>query len=270
MSDGAHGSGPGPGDAGDGFRRPSSAEQARTLVAAQTTGALATLTADGEPWASLVSFALTDDGGPVVCVSSLAEHGRNLAADGRASLLVHPPAVAGEDPLDAGRVTLAGTARQPSGDGARHARDVLLAAHPGAALYVDWADFTVWALKVERVRWVGGFARMDWVDAATYAAAAADPVAPAAAGALGHLNDDHADALLQIAQALGGTPDATAASCTAIDRYGLDLDVVVPDASQAVRVAFAPTVDAPDGLRQATVDLTRRARAVLADRGHSA
>ena len=86
-------------------------------------------------------------------------------------------------------------------------------------------DFTLWVLRVERVRWVGGYGRMGSAAAGEYRAAEPDPVAPIAARAAAHLNDDHADALLDIAHVLGGRPDADAARCTHIDRYGLDLDV---------------------------------------------
>ena len=94
---------------------------------------------------------------------------------------------------------------------------------------------------------------------ADYAAAEPDPVGDAR-GAIAHLNADHADALLAMAQALGGHPDATAARCTGADRYGLDLSVDTPRGRAATRVGFAEPVTTRDGLRGATVELTRRAR----------
>ena len=55
--------------------------------------------------------------------------------------------------------------------------------NPCAQAYLDFDDFTLWVLRVERVRWVGGYARMDSVDGTHYALAEPDPVAPAAAHA---------------------------------------------------------------------------------------
>ncbi len=231
------------------------AEEARTLLAGTSSATLATLTADGEPWASLVTYGALADGSPVLCVSTMAEHGRNLEADPRASLLVSE-AQAGDDPLAVGRVTLAGRAERPAEADAAAAR----AAHPGGEYYADFADFKLYVLHVERVRWVGGYGRMATVDADVYAAAVADPVAPAAPGAIAHLNADHADALLAMAQALGGYPDATAAQCTGADRYGLDLAVDTPRGRAPARVGYAQPITAPDGLRAATVELARRAR----------
>jgi putative heme iron utilization protein len=237
-------------------QRRSPAEEARTLVAATAQGALATLSEDGGPWSSLVAFTALTTGDPVLCVSDLAEHGRNLQADARASLLV-TSAAAGLDPLAAGRVTLAG--RVEAGDA--RARAAYVERVPYADSYVDMGDFRLWILRVERVRWVGGYARMASVTADEYAAAHPDPVAPGAADAVAHLNADHADALLDMTRALAGHPDATAAVCTAIDRYGLDLDVTEPGGATTARVGFATPCDEPGDLRGATVELARRARA---------
>ena len=235
------------------------AEEARTLVAAHASGLLATLTADGDPWGSLVAYGTLPDGAPVLHVSTLAEHGRNLARDGRASLVVAEDGAGGE-PLDAGRVTLAGRAERPAGAAAEAARSAFQAAVPGAERYADFADFTFYVLRVERVRWVGGFARMDSVGAEAYRAAEPDPVAGSAASAVRHLNDDHAGALLAMATGPGGFTDATAAVCVGADRYGLDLWVETPRGAGPCRVGFAePCADA-GGLRAATVELARRSR----------
>lgn len=241
-------------------QRRSAAEEARTLVAGHRVGSLATLTSDGAPWASMVGFGVLDDGSPVLCVSTLAEHGRNLARDGRASLVVVGDP-GGEDPLDSPRVTLAGRVERPSGDAERDARHAHVAAMPQAAVLDGFGDFSLWVLRVERVRWVGGYARMASAGAADYAAAEPDPVAGSAAGAVAHLNDDHADALLLVARGLGGYPDAAAARCLRIDRYGLDLWVDTPRGATPARVGFAEPVAEADGLRAASVELTRRARA---------
>src|SRR6202451_2983620 len=85
--------------------RPPAAEHARTIAAATNAATLATLTVDGDPWASLVAYGLLG-GAPVLCVSNLAHHGRNLAANPRASLSI-VTASSDTDPLAHGRVTFA-------------------------------------------------------------------------------------------------------------------------------------------------------------------
>jgi heme iron utilization protein len=236
------------------------AEEARSLVHSTNVATLATHSDDGFPWASLIAYGSLGDGAPVLFVSRLAEHARNLERDPRASLVVADPHP-GPDVLAGGRVTLAGVAERPGAEVAGAAADAYVAAVPSAKAYADFRDFSLWVLRVERVRWVGGYGRMASTDAEAYAAAEPDPTAPAAAHAVAHLNDDHADALLAMARALGGHPDATAASCWGIDRYGLDLELATPRGPAEARVAFAERVDAPDGLRAATVELAKRARA---------
>ena len=239
--------------------RPSAAEEARTIAAATNAGTLASLTATGDPWASFVTYGLLD-GAPVLCVSHLAEHGRNLAADPRASLAVVAPG-GGADPLASPRITLAGAVYQPVGAELTAARAAHLAAVAAAKYYIDYSDFSLWVLGVQRVRWVGGYGRMDSASAADYATAVPDPVTPVAAGAIEHLNADHADGLADMARALGGFPDTDSALCTAIDRYDLDLLVSTPRGEAYTRVGFGGPLDSADELRSATAALVRRARA---------
>jgi putative heme iron utilization protein len=90
-----------------------------------------------------------------------------------------------------------------------------------------------------------------------------DLVSEGAAGAIAHLNEDHADALLDMAQALGGCPEATAVRCTDADTSGLDLVAQTATGEQAVRVSYDEPIEEPAGLRKATVKLAHRAREIL-------
>lgn len=90
-----------------------------------------------------------------------------------------------------------------------------------------------------------------------------DPVSRGAERAINHLNEDHDDALLNMAQALGGCPEATAARCVDADRTGLDLVAQTPDGEVDVRVPYDDPIEGPEGLRKATVALAQRARALL-------
>jgi putative heme iron utilization protein len=241
-------------------RRSTAAEEARTLVASSPQGVLASLTADGDPWGSVVTYGALDDGSPVFLVSRMAEHTRNLEGDPRASLVVAEPPN-DENPLDRGRVTLAGRVEIPEGDAKAAARAAHLAAMPSAELYADFDDFLFFVLRVQRVRWVGGYGRMDSATAEEYAAARPDPVAPHAEGAVRHLNDDHAHNLLEIGRALAGFPDATAVQAVRADRHGMDLAVETPRGTAWPRVGWSAPIDEPGGLRAASVELVKRARA---------
>lgn len=209
----------------------------------------------------MVAYGLLDDGAPVLCVSDMALHGRNLAAEPRASIAIATPRAPGADPADSPRLTLAGTVKRPTGRDDDAAKAAFRAAVPSASVFEDFEDFTRWVLRIESVRWVGGFAKMAWVEPGDYRTAAPDPVSPAAGPAVAHLNADHADALLAMARTLGDRADASAAECMAADRYGLDLRAETPDGLRPSRVEFAEPIDAAAGLRAAAVELARRASA---------
>ncbi len=239
-------------------RERTAAEEARTLAAGSAHAALATISEGGDPWASMVAYALLPDGNPVLCVSTLAEHGRNLVREQRASLMIAQPEVAG-DPLANGRVTLAGVAERVEGEAEEQAREAYVAKIPAAGMYAGFGDFSIYVLDVQRVRWVGGYGRMDSADADSYRAAEPDPVAPSAAGTVRDLNE-RGEELQAIAAKLGGHPDVTATRCTGLDRYGLFLDVETPRGRGPARVGFAEPVASADGLSAAITELTLRAQ----------
>lgn len=244
--------------AGDPASLPSDAELARTLVARHRRATLSTLTTDGYPFGSAVSYVADVGGAPVLLISEMAEHTRNLRGDDRASVLVNDQAPAAGDPLAASRLTLVGRLRPLARPGP--VRQLYLEAHPYAASYIGFGDFGFWRLEVEACRYVGGFGRMSWVDAAAYAGAEVDPLAPAAAGIVAHMNDDHAEANLAYVQHLAGVADATGATLVGIDRYGLTLQAVTPEGSCLARVAFPAPLRSADEARPAIVALLRTAR----------
>jgi heme iron utilization protein len=223
-----------------------------------------------------VAYAAGADGSPLLCLSDLAEHSRNVAADPRASLLVTTAGApgpetgaSGTDPLALARVTLVGAVSEVGEADREDALERYRAAHP-KAFYATFADFRFYRLQVASVRYVGGFGRMSWVDAAEYAAAEPDPLRAHAERVIEHMNDDHADALVAYCRAFGGRPDTVRATMATVDRYGFD--ILAADAEggpeHAVRIVFgafldSPRVDTVEAVRKAMVDLLRRARAEL-------
>ena len=138
-----------------------------------------------------------------------------------------------------------------------------LAAHPSAERYVGFGDFAWWSLDLERVRFVGGYGRMSWVDVEAYVHVHPDPLAPHADGIMAHMNRDHADANLAYARALADIPNATSARMVAVDRLGVDLLATTPEGLQPARLNFDEPVDTPEAVRKAVVALVARARALL-------
>jgi heme iron utilization protein len=239
---------------------PSDAERSRTLIGAARTGALATIGDGGFPFGSLVSHAVDPAGRPLLLLSDLAEHSRNLAADPRASLMATE--AGSGDPLALARVTVVGTVGELRGDERAAALEVYRAAQPGA-FYAGFGDFRLYRLEVVSVRYVGGFGRMSWVSAEDYTAAEPDPLRPHARRIVDHMNDDHADALVLFCQVFGGRPDTVEARMVGVDRYGFA--VLARDEpggeETAVRLPFDDRTDSPEAARAAMVALVRRARA---------
>jgi len=263
-ADPTDGSETGPSGATPAAAEPSHAERARTLVAGQSRGALSTIALEpaGTPFGSVVTYGLDPVGSPVFFVSTLAEHTHNLDADPRASLLVVEDTPGGADPLASGRVTLLGTVAGVTDPGERAgARAAYLAANPNA-FYVDYGDFRCMRLAVTDVRYVGGFGRMSWVDGDAFAAAQPDPLAEAASTIVGHMNVDHADALVTLCHHVGSRPDVVRASMTAVDRYGFDVVAELGgDRREALRIGFPNEQHSADGVRSELIAMLGAARA---------
>lgn len=253
----------GPADATDDvpIPEPTYAERARTLVHLGRTGALATLSRKqpGHPFASLMPYAVDPRGCPLFLISSMAMHTQNLHADRRASLLVTQPGWPG-DPLAAGRVTLMGEVIPVPRDAIAEVRAAYLAHHASAASWVDFGDFAFHRLEVADVYFVGGFAAMDWLDAPAYRSARPDPLADAAAGIVGHMNRDHADALVTFARVLARA-EADEASMVSVDRLGFKLRIKEGPRVRGARIPFPREVTTPEQTRVVLIEMLREARA---------
>jgi heme iron utilization protein len=245
---------------------PSDAERGRTLLAAARTGSLATVSLDGGfPFGSLVAYAVDDVGCPLLCLSDLAEHSRNLASDRRASLMASETttstATGVADPLALARVTVLGTVIELRDDLRAAALHTYRERHPDA-FYAAFGDFRLYRLDVSSVRYVGGFGRMSWVSADDHAAAEPDPLRPHVAGIVGHMNDDHADALVAYCRVFGGRPATEWAEMVGVDRYGFTMLATDGGATDgtAVRIPFGTQVDSVGEVRAAMIALLHEAR----------
>ncbi|NBB68842.1 MAG: DUF2470 domain-containing protein [Alphaproteobacteria bacterium] len=244
------------------------AATARRVLRSVPMAALATLARDrqGWPYASLVACAVGHDATPVLLLSELSDHTRNLHADGRASLLFDN--TYGVDERMAGeRLTLMGRLA-PVADDARPAlRARYLARHPGAGRYEGFGDFAYWAMRVEQAHLIGGFARAFWLagDDVVGAPAASAALAEAEAGIVEHMNTDHGDAVDVYANHLAGR-GGRGWRLTGVDRDGIDLR----RGGETARITFDTPVDDPVAAREALIALVTRARAVAAERGDEA
>ena len=228
---------------------------ARSLVRAAWKATLSTLDIDGGyPYGSLVTIATDPDGTPLLLLSGLALHTRNLASDTRASLLVDGTGP-GPDALTGTRVTLTGRLAPTSSPTARRR---YLARHPGAEMFIDFKDFALYALAVERAHMVAGFGRIVSLDRAdmVISTAPATAVIEAEPDILAHMNADHRDAMADLATRLAGRQPGDW-HMTGCDPAGIDL---VCDA-QTARIDFPAPVTTPDEVRTTLIEVIAAARA---------
>lgn len=248
-----------------GARRPTHAEKVATLLLGQKQAILSTLSRDprceGHPFGSLVNVAIGPDGELMTFISRLAEHRMNLERDARCSLLiVEGQGSAGErtDPLSYARATFVGRLELAEKTQGRRAK--FLGRHP-RAYYVDFDDFGCFVLKLEAVRYIGGFGEMSWVEPLDFERAEPDGVAVASMPAVAHMNADHKDATCAILRAMvGGLETANNATILSIDRYGFEALAELPEGARRARVAFEQPLSSPDNIKEAIVQLLRKAR----------
>jgi putative heme iron utilization protein len=140
---------------------PDPIDRLRSIFATQSVAALGTLH-DGEPFVSMVPFALLPDGlGFVIHVSALAGHTKDMLAHPQVSLLVMAPASADVSPQALARVTVQGDAARIPDDAPVHAlaKAAYLARFPQSAQTFELGDFALFAIRPKLARFVGGFAQ---------------------------------------------------------------------------------------------------------------
>lgn len=237
------------GESAQGFE---AAKAAKLLLREARTAALATLDADSAPYASLVQVANLPDATPILLLSNLARHTRNLAADSRASLLLEERREGSE--LEGGRISLKGRVVREDGEAAR--RRYLLR-HPDAAGFAGFADFAFYRFELEGAHLVAGFGRIVDLGREDLIAdlAGAEPILAAEAGAVEHMNADHADAVALYAANLLGAP-AGEWRIVGLDPEGCDLML----GARVRRLNFPRRISAPGELRTVLVELAHRAR----------
>lgn len=234
---------------------------ARGLIRRATKAALATLGSPkddltaGWPANALVTVAAAPDGSPLLLLSTLAHHTRNIQDDARASLLIE--ATDGfANPQAGPRVTVMGRVVRTDDPG--HARR-FLARHPAAQAYAGFGDFAFYKMEVARLHSVGGFARARWIDAGD--GILPDAICRGIAGHEGdivdHMNGEHGDTLLLFAQRFLKSR-AKKPRLIAVDPDGFDLRW----GRHVHRVDFPHAISTLDEIRNEFVALAQQARAL--------
>jgi len=228
----------------------------KSLLRRSRQGALATLMAgSGDPYCSLVNVASCSDGSPLLLISRLAVHTRNLLADARVSLMLDER-VEG-DPLEGARIMLAGQAEEVT-SGRDIVRQRYLNAHPTADVFVDFKDFSFFRIRPTGTHLVAGFGRILDLKPEQFLTDISDAAAllEAEQGAIEHMNTDHLEALGLYATRLLGAA-AGDWRCSGIDPEGIDLQA----GNNKLRLDFPERITSPGDLRKILARLADQARA---------
>lgn len=226
--------------------------EARRLARSQKSAVLSTLSQrlTGYPFGSVAPYVLDHAGRPVLLISDLAEHTRNLQADPRCSLIVQPYS---DDMQATGRVTIVGRAErllQKDALGPRYLRH-----HPQSEGYFAMHDFAFWRIEPLRIRYIGGFGRIHWIEADANLLPEG-PLAAQEADILAHMNADHVHSLVAYCRHVHGV-EVEGAEMIGIDPDGFDLKAD----GRMLRFDFPRPISDAIEARAALVELARQCRA---------
>ena len=229
-------------------------KNARQLLLKEYRGVLSTHSRSmpGFPFGSAVPYCLDANGWPLILISRIAQHTRNLQADGKCSLLVGERAA--EDVQATGRLTLLAEARQLIDPSAIEvAAQRYYRYFPDARDYHRAHDFDFWVLQPVRWRYIGGFGAIHWLEEVALANPFAADDGAQEQGMVAHMNDDHAAAIARYVEQ-AGLPTSSPAQLAGIDSEGFHLRI-----GQALHwLPFAEICETPLAVRQALVAMARR------------
>ncbi len=234
--------------------------EARKFLRSTRSGILSTHSAkfDGYPFGSVAPFVLDHDCQPVILISNIAEHTKNIVSNAKVSLLVF----AGTEDLQANaRLTLLGNAvkieKNDTDLRARYLRYL-----PQAASYFDMHDFAFYRINITHARYIGGFGKMSWFSSEDFFDTESikdTPLASQEAAIIEHMNADHADSLIAYCKYFHQV-DATQALMLGIDTEGFDVRTNEGKDTDILRFDFEHPIHDAQSARAALVQMSKIAK----------
>jgi len=222
---------------------------ARRLLNHQSFGVLSTHSIDvpGYPFGSIAPYTLNHDGEPIILISTIAQHTRNIKENNKVSLTVFDPHA--DDPQAASRLTWIGDAESIDPSDA-DSRDRYLRYFPSAESYFQTHDFSFYRVGLRRARFIGGFGEIYWIE--PDAMLARNPFRETEKGIVDHMNQDHQKALIHYCKVLKDVETSDVAM-TGIDSEGLDMLA----GKRKLRIDFDSPISTPEQARKELVRLAR-------------
>ncbi len=235
--------------------KPEAGVAARELLLSTAQGVLSTHSRDmpGYPFGSVVPYCLNGAGEPVFLISDIAQHTKNLRADARCSLIV---SAGGDDVQAEARLTLVGDCVPVPDAEVEAVAARYFSFFPDSRNYHKTHDFNFFALTTRRCRFIGGFGSIHWLEPQAVLLANPFPV-DREAGMVGHMNEDHADAILHYCSQHGiAVPEGVSPVLAGIDAEGMHLRL----GARLARIPFASEVTTPLQAREMLVAMARAGR----------
>ncbi|HIF51935.1 MAG TPA: HugZ family protein [Thiotrichaceae bacterium] len=138
-------------------------KQARKLLLSEYQAILCThsVDVDGYPFGSVVPYCLNKDGEPIMLISSIAQHTKNILSDHKVSLIATE---GGADDLQTvGRITYIGNAQKLNDDDI-DSMERYYSYFPQSRDFHKTHDFDFYRLEPVRIRYIGGFGKIYWVE----------------------------------------------------------------------------------------------------------
>jgi putative heme iron utilization protein len=205
----------------------------------------------GYPFGSVVPYVLDRDGRPLLLLSHLSQHTKNLDADSRCSFLVAEPGPG--DIQQLGRLNAIGdTYRVVEPDVADI--DRYLGHFPQARMYFEQLGFRFYRFSAIRLHWNGGFATARWFDPARIMQR--NPLdSSTEKSIIDHMNADHADALRTYLDAPTEETRDMPVTLAGVDGEGMALRV----ADRLLRVLFPRPIESARDVRSVLIEMLRGA-----------
>lgn len=237
--------------------------EARKFLRSTHSGILSTHSTrfDGYPFGSVAPFVLDHNCQPVILISNIAEHTKNIIANPKVSLLVF----AGAEDLQANaRLTLLGEAIKINKDEDADLRARYLRYLPQASSYFDMHDFAFYRIKIQQARYIGGFGKMSWMAENDLLSdiditATDSPLAGQETAIIEHMNADHAESLIGYCKHFHGL-EATNVQMLGIDCDGFDVKAIVNNDTTVLRFDFEQPIHDAQSARVALVNMSKVAK----------
>ncbi len=200
-------------------------QEARSLLLNQYFGVLSTISqkVGGYPFGSVTPYSLHRNGEPVILISDIAQHTKNIEADTRVSLTILEHGV--EDVQENPRLTILADATK-LGDTDKDTANRYYSRFPQSQDYHSTHNFSFYRLTPVKIRYIGGFGKIHWLDPADFILAS--PFSQAEEQRIvKHINEDHQSALRHYLRHFKDIPikGGQAVRMVSIDTEGFDVMV---------------------------------------------